>query len=295
MSGRWRCPFAFVPAEYFGNFQKFCEQIDRKLAAGRKGLNDMSDFYEIAKKLDESGGEHRDLTWCQVGGKMKRNGNERDLRKSQVHGSAPWAAHLEFTTIEGEQVRDVSLAEHGIKNAALAPDPDHCLHAITKNAFYEFEQKLCKSGRGKQILKQKIKQHCKRDSYDEYMDGSNWQQFLFNYEDIMIPALEEEGCGGVPEAHVLFTNLTNISVVCSKSRSDLKRHHCLLCKMSCFAYARTMERLCQSSYFTTRPINLYFGKCQHFHFEKRLAEVCVLTTCTRSVAVDFLAVLHRHR
>ena len=62
------------------------------------------------------------------------------------------------------------------------------------------------------------------------MDGSNWRQFLFNYEDIMRAALVAEGGAGVPEADVLFLALRDITVICSKSREQLQRHHILSCK-----------------------------------------------------------------
>lgn len=97
-----------------------------------------------------------------------------------------------------------------------------------------------------------------RDSYDEYMDGSNWRQVLFHYEEIVRPALLAEGGAGVPEADLLFTSLRDIMVVCSKTRETLKTHHILRCKLSAFAFARTMEALVASCYFTARPINLYF-------------------------------------
>jgi len=92
------------------------------------------------------------------------------------------------------------------------------------------------------------------------MDGSNWRQFLFNYEDIMRAALVAEGGAGVPEADVLFSALRDITVICSKSREQLKRHHILRCKLSAFAFARTMEALTSSCYFTKRCGNGLFSQ-----------------------------------
>ena len=126
MSGRWRCPFAFVPSESYGCFSSFCTQIKRKLDAGLNGMNDLKDFYRIAEeigKLDK--GEHTDLTWCRVGNQSKQ---------SQVHGAAPWARMLDFTNRTTGAANP--LVTHGFKNAALAPDPEHCLMAIIKNVFY---------------------------------------------------------------------------------------------------------------------------------------------------------------
>jgi len=92
------------------------------------------------------------------------------------------------------------------------------------------------------------------------MDGSNWRQFLFNYEDIMRAALVAEGGAGVPEADVLFSALRDITVICSKSREQLQRHHILRCKLSAFAFARTMEALTSSCYFTKRCRNGLFSQ-----------------------------------
>ena len=115
--------------------------------------------------------------------------------------------------------------------------------AIIKNVFYEFEMKMSQSGSGRKILKQKIKQYCGRDSYDEYMDGSNWRQFLFNYPDIMQVALRAEGKGGEPEADLLLSTLRDIVSICAKSRAEMQHHHILRCKLCCFAFARSMEQL----------------------------------------------------
>ena len=38
----------------------------------------------------------------------------------------------------------------------------------------------------------------------------------------------------------------------------MEAHHCLRAKLSCFAFCRTVEALVHASYFTRRPINLYF-------------------------------------
>ena len=65
-------------------------------------------------------------------------------------------------------------------------------------------------------------------------------QFLFQFEDIMIPALQLAD-GAVPEATVLLSALRDISVICSKSRADLKPHHCLHAKLSSFAFSRTVR------------------------------------------------------
>eukprot|EP01043_Picozoa_sp_COSAG02_P030344 COSAG02_NODE_1932_length_10324_cov_92.894963_7_plen_690_part_00 len=248
MSGRWRCPFAFVPAEKYGNFQAFCDQIESKLAVGLSAMNDASDFYKIAAQIASlEEGDTEDLGWCKVGDNTKN---------SQVYGPAPWAKILDFTNRTTSQPNDVTT--HGFKNAALTPDPEHCLMAIIKNVFYEFEQKMSRAGPGRTILKQKIKQYCGRDSYDEYMDGHNWRQFVFNYIDIMQVALRAEGKGGVPEADLLLSTLRDIVAICAKSRAEMQAHHILRCKLCCFAFARSMERLVSSCYFTKRPINLYF-------------------------------------
>jgi len=144
MSGRWRCPFASVPAEAYGKFAAFCAQIDAKLAANdsrpalagdqrdcfdqKFGLNCMQDFYEIAQKLNGSGEEDVDLTWCTVGRK-RVNGAWQPSAQSQVHGAAPWAADLRYV---GAQDTPLTLADHGVSSTALAPDPEHCLMAVTK-------------------------------------------------------------------------------------------------------------------------------------------------------------------
>ena len=124
------------------------------------------------------------------------------------------------------------------------------------------------------------------------MDGSNWRQFLIEFEAILVPALEQSG-GAVPEATVLFSALRDIAVACSKSRADLKRHHILRTKLACFDFARSVclrqtpalssscarkgwlgaltarlrqvECLVRDSYFTPRPINLYFACATHHH------------------------------
>ena len=89
--------------------------------------------------------------------------------------------------------------------------------------------KLKRDGEGMRLLKAGIKKYCQRDTYDQYMDGSNWRargsslllspfdrrdlsislsagQFLFDFESIIIPALQAEG-GAVPEATLLFSAL----------------------------------------------------------------------------------------
>ena len=38
MSGRWKCPFAFVPQEEYGNFSAFCTQIETKIAEKIPGV-----------------------------------------------------------------------------------------------------------------------------------------------------------------------------------------------------------------------------------------------------------------
>ena len=120
MSGRWRCPFAFVPAEKYGNFQAFCDQIESKVASGRNAMNDATDFYKIAAAIAEcEEGETADLGWCQVGDNTKN---------SQVYGAAPWAKILDF--INHTTGRPNDLTTHGFKNAALTPDPEHCLVRI---------------------------------------------------------------------------------------------------------------------------------------------------------------------
>jgi hypothetical protein len=90
------------------------------------------------------------------------------------------------------------------------------------------------------------------------MDGSNWRQFVFNYIDIMRVALVAEGGAGVPEADLLLSTLRDIVSICAKSRADLKEHHILRCKLCCFAFARTMERMVSSCYFTKRPVRKAF-------------------------------------
>eukprot|EP01045_Picozoa_sp_COSAG04_P016351 COSAG04_NODE_1357_length_7103_cov_8.062821_5_plen_171_part_00 len=160
------------------------------------------------------------------------------------------------------------------------------------------------------MLKSKIFEFCGRHSYEQCpaalrsqpplrsaahahvladMDGSNWRQFLIEFEAILVPALEESG-GAVPEATVLFSALRDIAVACSKSRADLKRHHILHTKLACFDFARSVclrqtpalssccarrvrwelttrlrqvECLVRDSYFTPRPINLYFACTTH--------------------------------
>ena len=106
-----------------------------------------------------------------------------------------------------------------------------------------------------------------------------------------MPAIEMEG-GAVPEAKLLFSMLRDICVVCSKSRADLKPHHCLRAKLASFAFSRTVrspcaqnqphhahglrppgrdsrarplqvESLVSAAFFTPRPINLYFACTQH--------------------------------
>ena len=162
------------------------------------------------------------------------------------------------------------------------------------------------------LLKSKIFEFCGRHSYEQCpaalrsqpplrsaaharvladMDGSNWRQFLIEFEAILVPALEQSG-GAVPEATVLFSALRDIAVACSKTRADLKRHHILRTKLACFDFARSVclrqtpalssllctegwlelttrlrqvECLVRDSYFTPRPINLYFACATHHH------------------------------
>ena len=111
------------------------------------------------------------------------------------------------------------------------------------------------------------------------MDGSNWRQFLFNYEDIMRAALVAEGGAGVPEADVLFSALRDITVICSKSREQLKRHHILRCKLSAFAFARTMEALTSSCYFTKRCGNGLFSQDHYVHCAYIYYVICIII-CT---------------
>ena len=167
------------------------------------------------------------------------------------------------------------------------------------------------------MLKSKIFEFCGRHSYEQCpaalrsqpplrsaaharvladMDGSNWRQFLIEFEAILVPALEESG-GAVPEATVLFSALRDIAVACSKSRADLKRHHILRTKLACFDFARSVclrqtrpQQLCtegwlvgaharlrqveclvRDSYFTPRPINLYFACATHIRRPQLLA------------------------
>ena len=135
-----------------------------------------------------------------------------------------------------------------------------CAQAIIKNIFFEFERKLPRGGAAVTLLKAKIFEFCGRHSYEQCpaalrsqpplrsaaharvladMDGSNWRQFLIEFEAILVPALEESG-GAVPEATVLFSALRDIAVACSKSRADLKRHHILRTKLACFEFARSV-------------------------------------------------------
>ena len=186
-----------------------------------------------------------------------------------------------------------------------------CAQAIIKNIFFEFERKLPRGGAAVTLLKSKIFEFCGRHSYEQCpaalrsqpplrsaaharvladMDGSNWRQFLIEFEAILVPALEQSG-GAVPEATVLFSALRDIAVACSKSRADLKRHHILRTKLACFDFARSVclrqtpalssscarwlgaltarlrqvECLVRDSYFTPRPINLYFACATHRH------------------------------
>ena len=200
MSGRWRCPFAFVPQEKYGNFASWCDQIETKIARGagvavesltpaqiktniKLGLNRLQDYYEIAAVLKEARRDQEDgsttydevdLSYCRVGGS-----------DSMVHGIAPWAVNLRHT---GADSRPLALERHGVKCSNLAPAPEHslmvtaslprsttalsqrcCRQAITKNCFYEFERKLPRDGRAVAHLKAKVKQYCQRDSYDQYM------------------------------------------------------------------------------------------------------------------------------
>ena len=97
-------------------------------------MNDAADFYKIASEIGECAeGETADLGWCKVGDNTK---------DSQVHGAAPWARMLDFTNQTTHQPND--LVTHGFKNAALAPDPDHCLMAIIKNVSAP-DESLCKA------------------------------------------------------------------------------------------------------------------------------------------------------
>ena len=135
-----------------------------------------------------------------------------------------------------------------------------CAQAIIKNIFFEFERKLPRGGAAVTLLKSKIFEFCGRHSYEQCpaalrsqpplrsaaharvladMDGSNWRQFLIEFEAILVPALEQSG-GAVPEATVLFSALRDIAVACSKSRADLKRHHILRTKLACFDFARSV-------------------------------------------------------
>ena len=193
-----------------------------------------------------------------------------------------------------------------------------CAQAIIKNIFFEFERKLPRGGAAVTLLKSKIFEFCGRHSYEQCpaalrsqpplrsaaharvladMDGSNWRQFLIEFEAILVPALEESG-GAVPEATVLFSALRDIAVACSKTRADLKRHHILRTKLACFTFARSVclrqtpalssllctegwleltarlrqvECLVRDSYFTPRPINLYFACATHRHCSQLLA------------------------
>ena len=108
-------------ADKYGCFLSFCSQIETKLQAGLSAMNDMTDFYNIAQKIANlQEGEDHDLGWCRVGDNTK---------SSQAHGAAPWARTLDLSAPD--------LTTYGFKNAALAPDPEHCLMAIIKNVFYE--------------------------------------------------------------------------------------------------------------------------------------------------------------
>ena len=66
-----------------------------------------------------------------------------------------------------------------------------------------------------------------------------------------MPAIEMEG-GAVPEAKLLFSMLRDICVVCSKSRADLKPHHCLRAKLASFAFSRTVRSPCAQNTATSR-------------------------------------------
>lgn len=65
-----------------------------------------------------------------------------------------------------------------------------------------------------------------------------------------MPAIEMEG-GAVPEAKLLFSMLRDICVVCSKSRADLKPHHCLRAKLASFAFSRTVRSPCAQNTATS--------------------------------------------
>ena len=150
MSGRWKCPFAFVPQEEYGNFSAFCTQIEKKIAEKvpgvaepdslapaqikgnlKHGLQRLDDYYEYAQRLAESKRDADDAEGEEGAGRTGTTYDEVDLgyvkiggKDSQVFGPAPWAVNLRSTGADG---RELTLERHGVKNSNLAPDPEHCL------------------------------------------------------------------------------------------------------------------------------------------------------------------------
>ena len=60
--------------------------------------------------------------------------------------------------------------------------------------------------KAKAAMNKLVKLHIKRDSYNNYMDGSNWRQLLLMWRTIVLPSIEAgDGwlAGAVPEATLL--------------------------------------------------------------------------------------------
>ena len=148
---------------------------------------------------------------------------------------------------------------------SLIPRPAR-RHALTKNLFFAYEAKMTDAA--KAAINRQCKIFVNRDSYKNYMDGSDWKTVLMRWEEIVLPSIQasiadpedsdedgdgddEDGeavprswpAGAVAEATVLFNNLRIISVICGKSRQDLTEQDCDRCKMASFAYCRLVESL----------------------------------------------------
>ena len=242
MSGRWTCPYSFVRASNFANFSAHCDQIERKLAVTPgKGMNDWQDIYNIAQAWERAreSGEPQDLGYVIVGGGTKH---------SQVHGPAPCFLDAH------RAANPISLNRMGFKTSSLAPDPEHCMHATIKAVFFEFANKLPEKGKAE--LKANVKEATGRETYEKYMDGSNWRAVCAGYETILIPVLQKYA-GAVPEARILFRRLKQLDEIVHLSRADISKHVCLRCKLASYEYTQLIEHLVRTEYFESRPVGLY--------------------------------------
>eukprot|EP01050_Picozoa_sp_SAG11_P012941 SAG11_NODE_1476_length_4837_cov_6.669571_2_plen_93_part_00 len=60
--------------------------------------------------------------------------------------------------------------------------------AILKNTFSEFEGKMTDDQ--KAAVNVEVKKLCHRDSYKNYMDGSNWKYVLMEWMTVLLPSVD---------------------------------------------------------------------------------------------------------